>query len=128
MPIFKGLFKKEPKEIPPEADIGDYLDKLAVFNEDGENVAELMGTTEIYVKSVYPTCLEDISMIEEELKKGNILIVHLTKLYENPRECMRAVEQIRGILNFVGGDMGRISGGGADIIVTPSFIKIWRDE
>jgi len=122
-PLLDRIFKKEPKEIPLEEDL---LDKLAVFSEEGENIVELIGNTEIYVKSLHPTSLEDISKIEDELKRGNILIVHLTTLYEKPRECMRAIEQIRGILSFVGGDIGRVSEGEA-VIVTPSFVKIWRE-
>lgn len=126
MSIFKNFFRgKEVAEIPLEEEIGEYLDKLAVFDEEGENIAELMGNTEIYVKPIHPTCLEDISQIEQELKRGNIIIVHLRKLYEKPRECIRAIEQIRGILSFVGGDIGHIVGG-ETIIVTPSFIRIWR--
>jgi len=124
--IFKNFFRgKEVEEISLDEDIGEYLDKL-VFDEEGENIAEVMGNTEIYVKSIHPTCLEDISRIEKELKRGHILIVHLTGLYERPRECMRAIEQIRGILNFVGGDIGHIVGG-ETLIVTPSFIRIWRE-
>jgi SepF-like predicted cell division protein (DUF552 family) len=124
--IFKQFFRgKEVEEIPLEEEISEYLD--TVFDEEGENIAELMGNTEIYVKSIHPTCLEDISRIENELKRGHILIVHLTGLYERPRECMRAIEQIRGILNFVGGDIGHIVGG-ETLIVTPSFIRIWRSD
>jgi len=126
--IFKNFFRgKEVEEIPIGEEIGEYLDKLAVFDEEGENIAELMGNAEIYVKSLHPTCLEDISRIEQELKRGHILIVHLTKLYEQPRDCMRAIEQIRGILSFVGGDIGHIVGG-ETLIVTPSFIRIWRGD
>jgi len=123
--IFKNFFRgKEVEEIPLEEEISEYLD--SVFDVEGENIAELMGNTEIYVKSIHPTCLEDISRIEKELKRGHILIVHLTGLYERPRECMRAIEQIRGILNFIGGDIGHIIGG-ETLIVTPSFIRIWRE-
>ncbi len=110
-----------------EEEISEYLDELSLFDEEGENIAGLMGNTEIYVKSIHPTCLEDISRIEKELKRGHIIIVHLTKLYEKPRECMRAIEQIRGILSFIGGDIGHIIGG-ETLIVTPSFIRIWRDD
>ena len=124
--IFKQFFRgKEVEEIPLDDEISEYLD--TVFDEEGENIAELMGNTEIYVKSIHPTCLEDISRIENELKRGHILIVHLTGLYERPRECMRAIEQIRGILSFVGGDIGHIVGG-ETLIVTPSFIRIWRGD
>jgi SepF-like predicted cell division protein (DUF552 family) len=124
-PLFKNFFRKEVEEIPLEEEMGEYLDRLAVFDETGENIAALTENTQIYVKPLYPTCLEDISQIEQELKRGHILIVHLTKLYEKPRECMRAIEQVRGILNFVGGDLGHIEGT-PSLIITPSFIRIWR--
>jgi SepF-like predicted cell division protein (DUF552 family) len=125
--IFRNFFRgKEVEEISFDEDIGEYLDKFEMFDQEGENITELMGNTEIYVKSIHPTCLEDISGIEKELKRGHILIVHLTGLYERPRECMRAIEQIRGILRFVGGDIGHIVGG-ETLIVTPSFIRIWRE-
>ena len=123
-PLFKNIFRKEVEDIPLEEGIGEYLNTL--FDDKGENIAELIGNTEIYVKPIHPTCLEDISQVEQELKRGNILIVHLNKLHEKPRECMRAIEQIRGILSFVGGDIGHIVGG-ETLIVTPSFIRIWRD-
>ena len=125
--IFRNFFRgKEVEENSFDEDIGEYLDKFEMFDQEGENITELMGNTEIYVKSIHPTCLEDISGIEKELKRGHILIVHLTGLYERPRECMRAIEQIRGILRFVGGDIGHIVGG-ETLIVTPSFIRIWRE-
>jgi SepF-like predicted cell division protein (DUF552 family) len=126
--IFRNFFRgKEVEEIPLDKEIGEYLDKFEMFDEEGEDIEELRGNTEIYVKSIHPTCLEDISQIEKELKRGHILIVHLTGLYERPRECMRAIEQIRGVLRFVGGDIGHIVGG-ETLIVTPSFIRIWRGE
>ncbi|MFX1518896.1 MAG: cell division protein SepF [Promethearchaeota archaeon] len=115
-------FFKKVGGIPPEEETGEFLDRLAVFDEEGENISEIIRNTEIYVKPIYPTCLEDISQLEPELKRGNILIVHLNKLHEK----RRAIEQIRGILSFIGGDVGHIVGG-ETLIVTPSFISIWRD-
>jgi SepF-like predicted cell division protein (DUF552 family) len=120
-PIFN--FLKKTEEIPLEEETGEFLDELAVFEEEGENIAELMGNTEIHVKPIHPTCLEDISQVEQELKRGNVLIVHLNKLHEK----QRAIEQIRGILSFVGGDVGHIVGS-ETLIVTPSFIRIWRER
>ena len=79
----------------------------------------------IYIKSYKLRGLGDIRDISKELSDGHILIVDIGLLAERePLELKRAVDQIKGILRGVGGDIAGISE--RKILIAPSSVKIVR--
>jgi len=81
----------------------------------------------IYIKSYKLRGLGDIRDISKELSDGHILIVDIGLLAERePLELKRAVDQIKGILRGVGGDIAGISE--RKILIAPSSVKIVRSH
>lgn len=81
----------------------------------------------VYVKSLKLRGLGDIRDISKQLSEGHILIVDIGLLAERePLELKRAVDQIKGILRGIGGDIAGISE--RKILIAPSSVKIVRSH
>ena len=81
----------------------------------------------VYVKSLKLRGLGDIRDISKQLSEGHILIVDIGLLAERePLELKRAVDQIKGILRGIGGDIAGISE--RKILIAPSSVKIIRSH
>jgi SepF-like predicted cell division protein (DUF552 family) len=81
----------------------------------------------IYVKRFELTSLPDVQVIAEELKRGNILIIGITQLLnKDPEELKQAIEQLKGICQAIGGDVGRLDE--EKIIATPQHVVIQVKE
>lgn len=77
----------------------------------------------IYVKSMDLNTIVDIQRAANELQSGNIAILNISPLMdEDPEELKRAVDQLRGITEGMGGDIGRLSE--SKVIATPKFVRI----
>ncbi|HII95360.1 MAG TPA: cell division protein SepF [Candidatus Methanofastidiosum sp.] len=81
----------------------------------------------VYVKSLKLRGLGDIRDISKQLSEGHILIVDIGLLAERePLELKRAVDQIKGILRGIGGDIAGISE--RKILIAPASVKIVRSH
>lgn len=81
----------------------------------------------IYVKRFELTALPDVQVIAEELRRGNILIIGITQLLnKDPEELKQAIEQLKGICQAIGGDVGRLDE--EKIIATPQHVVIQVKE
>jgi len=77
----------------------------------------------IQVKSMELRTIVDIQEVANELQAGNIVILDITPLMdEDPAELKRAVDQLKGITQGIGGDVGRLTE--SRIIATPKFVRI----
>ena len=77
----------------------------------------------IYIKSIEMRSLLDVQEIAEELKNGNIMIIEISALMnQNPEELKRAIDQIKGICQAIGGSIGRLTD--SKVIATPKFVSI----
>ena len=77
----------------------------------------------IYIKSAELQSLIDVQDVANELQEGNIVIVDITPMMdEDPAELKRAVDQLKGICQGMGGDVGRLSE--TKVIATPKFVRI----
>jgi len=118
--IKKLLTKKAPaKERPVE--ISEEVPIMEVSETPSERG---LGEIEpIYVKSMNLQGAGDVQEIANELQKGNIVIVDITPMMdEDPAELKRAIDQLKGITQGAGGDVGRLSE--SKIIATPKFVRI----
>ncbi len=81
----------------------------------------------VYIKSMKLRGLGDIRDISKQLSEGHILIVDIGLLAERePLELKRAIDQIKGILRGVGGDIAGISE--RKILIAPASAKIVRSH
>jgi len=85
------------------------------------------GIEPIYVKRFDLTALPDVQVISEELRRGNILVINITPLLnKDPEELKEAIEQLKGVTQAIGGDVGRLDE--EKIIATPQHILIQVKE
>lgn len=77
----------------------------------------------IYIKSMELHSLVDIQEVSNELRAGNIMILDISSLMnQDPVELKRAIDQLRGICQTFGGDVGRLTE--SKVIATPRFVNI----
>ncbi len=85
-----------------------------------KRVAEL---EPIYVKSTELRSLVDIQEVADELRNGNIMILDISTLMnQDPAELKRAIDQLKGICQAIGGDVGRLTE--SRVIATPKYVHI----
>lgn len=81
----------------------------------------------VYLKALPLRALEDIEMIKQEVKSGNILILKVSPLAKKSLDDVKeAVSQLIEFTQSVGGDIARL--GEERVVITPSFIRIWREN
>lgn len=108
--IFGGNQPSAPQEVPV----------MEVDVKDAKPTAEI---EPIYIKSMELRSLLDVQEIAEELRNGNIMIVEIGSLMnQNPEELKRAIDQIKGICQAIGGSVGRLTD--SKVIATPRFVSI----
>lgn len=81
----------------------------------------------IYLKALTLNSLGDLDGIKEEIRSGNIIILRVGPLAEsNIEDVKRAVAELFEFTKKTGGDIARL--GEQRVVVTPSFVRIWRDK
>jgi len=102
--------------------------------KEGEAAEETPPTTavsvvpeKVYLKALSLHSLEEIDSIKREVKSGNILIIRVGPLAEKSiDDVKRVVGELYEFTELIGGDIARL--GEERIVVTPSFVKIWREK
>jgi SepF-like predicted cell division protein (DUF552 family) len=85
------------------------------------------GSSDIYVKALPLRDLADVSLIKDEVKAGNVLIVRVTPLAKKSvDDVKRAINELHEYVGSLGGDIARL--GEERIVLTPPPIKIWRKK
>jgi SepF-like predicted cell division protein (DUF552 family) len=81
----------------------------------------------VYLKTSTLNSLEELDKIKGELESGNIAIIRLTPLFDKDLDDVKRA--VRNLKKFIGEIDGDIASLGEDrIVVTPSHVKIWREE
>jgi SepF-like predicted cell division protein (DUF552 family) len=81
----------------------------------------------VYLKTSTLNSLEELDKIKGELETGNIAIIRLTPLFDKDLDDVkRAVRKLKKIIGEIDGDIASL--GEDRIVVTPSHVKIWREE
>lgn len=77
----------------------------------------------IYVKSMELRSLVDVQEVADELRTGNIMVLDISMLMnQDPAELKRAIDQLKGICQAIGGDVGRLTE--SKVLATPRFVNI----
>jgi SepF-like predicted cell division protein (DUF552 family) len=81
----------------------------------------------VYLKALPLRDLEDVEMIKQEVKAGNVLILKVSPLAKKSIDDVKtAVGQLMEFTQSVGGDIARL--GEERVVITPAFIRIWREK
>lgn len=81
----------------------------------------------VYLKALPLHSLEDLGIIKAEVESGNIMIVKIGPLAQKSVEDVKkAVSELSEFAEKAGGDIARLVED--RVVVTPSFVKIWRES
>ncbi len=104
--------------------------KPEVSSEEEEakpSVAAVTIPGKVYLKAMPLRDLEDVEMIKQEVKSGNVLILKVSPLAKKSIDDVKtAVGQLMEFTQSVGGDIARL--GEERVVITPPFIRIWREK
>jgi len=118
MGIFDRFKRRQPTA--QQQEIAKEVPVLEV--EPGTEVRKL-SEAEILVKSMTLQSLADVPNVASEVQAGNILVLDISALMEqDPADLKRAIDQLKGISQGIGGDVGRLSE--TKVLVTPRFVHI----
>jgi SepF-like predicted cell division protein (DUF552 family) len=71
--------------------------------------------------------LADVQGVANELRLGNIVVIDITSLMEqDSADLKRAIDQLKGICQGIGGDVGRLTE--TKVLATPKFVRILFKE
>ena len=114
--MFGGRSKAKPETV----------DEIPIMEIEEKAVSSPRGISElepIYVKSMELHSLVDVQEVADEIRAGNIMILDITTLMnQDPVELKRAIDQLKGICQAIGGDVGRLTE--SKVLATPRFINI----
>ena len=81
----------------------------------------------IYLKASSLHSLNDLDKVRSEVESGNIMIIRVGPLAErNVEDVKRAIGELCEFTEQVGGDIARL--GEERVVITPSFVRIWREK
>ncbi len=89
----------------------------------GQRLGKVGELEPIYIKSVELNSLMDVDEAADEIRAGNIVILDISVLMnQDPNELKRAIDQIKGVCQGIGGDIGRLTN--TKVIATPKFVSL----
>ncbi len=113
MAFMDKIFKKQEDNV----DIEEFLNNLDVEEET------MVEDADAYVKPISLMSEEDTTMVTEELRKGNIVLLNIGDLSKrNAIKLREMVSTIKNTVDEINGDIARISN--ERILVTPAKVKI----
>lgn len=114
MSFFDKVFESKGSE---EIDIEDFLNNLDVEEET------MYEDADAYVKPIALQREEDVSMVVDEAKSGNIVLLNISDLAKrNAIKLRDLVTKVKEEVHGIDGDIARISHD--RVLVTPSKVKI----
>jgi len=129
MGLFDSLKKKEtaPKKKVPASvkkEVAPRRDIDVVPLEEDVIAVELVKPQIRYVKKIVVTSYSDLERISEELQEGNVVLVDLTPLESRPDLIEKVAEQLKGMVNALGGQAAKICKHEIKLLLVPADIKI----
>ncbi len=111
--------------------IGKLMPKKVKNDEENEVQEKEQGSPTrpngVYLKAMPLRSLEDVEVIKQEIKAGNILILKVSPLARKSVEDVKhAVSELSEFTQSIGADIARL--GEERVVITPPSIKIWREK
>ncbi|MCX6769541.1 MAG: cell division protein SepF [Candidatus Micrarchaeota archaeon] len=118
-----GILEKFTKGLGVGKDMNleDAMDSVEM-----ENVDVLHEAADFYVKPISLESEADVSVIMEELKAKNIILLNVSPMSKQPNKLKQTIDNIKAFVVKINGDVARID---ADkILLTPSKVKIVKNR
>ena len=119
MSIFEKLSGK--LGINKDMDIEEYMNTVEM-----DNVDALHEAADFYVKPIALESEADVSVIMDELKARNIVLLNVTPLSKQPNKLKGIIDSIKNFTLKINGDIARIDND--KILLTPSKVKIVKSR
>lgn len=118
MGIFDDLSKSLGISKDQDVDnIEEYIDTV-----DMENVDVLHEAADFYVKPISLESESDVSIVMDELKQKNLVLLNVSTMKRNTAKLKMIVDNIKVHIHKINGDIARIDED--KILLTPSKVKI----
>ena len=80
-----------------------------------------------YLRAMLLRSLEDVEIVKQEVKAGNILVLRISALAKKSvDDVKRVVDELCRFTELIGGDIARL--GEERVVITPSSVRIWRGK
>ncbi len=89
---------------------------------EAEEVDILHKEADFYVKPIALQRETDVSIVEEELKNRNLVLLNITPIARNPQKLKDVISRLKGFAVEINGDIARIDED--KILLTPHNVKI----
>ena len=118
-----GIFEKITKGlgVSKEMNLEEYMNTVEM-----ENVDVLHEAADFYVKPIALESESDVSVIKDELKAKNIILLNVSPLAKQTTKLKQIVDNIRSFVTKINGDIARIDND--KILLTPSKVKIVKSS
>ena len=114
-----GVFDRLTKAFGISRDMN--LDEFMTAAE-AEEVDVLHKEADFYVKPIALQREADVSIVEEELKSRNLVLLNIAPIAKNPQKLKDVVSKLKGTVMELNGDIARIDED--KILLTPHNVKI----
>lgn len=118
-----GILEKITKSIGISKDVNleEYISAVEI-----ENVDVLHEAADFYVKPIALESEADVSVIMEELKAKNIILLNVSPMSKQPNKLKQIIDNIKMFITKINGDIARIDND--KILLTPSKVKIVKSR
>ncbi len=104
-----------------ELDIEEYMQSAEMSNVDMLNEP-----ADFYIKPIALQQESDIALIENELKKKNIILLNIFELSKRPNTLKNMINSLKEYVNKIDGDIARIDE--QKLLLTPKKVKIIKSK
>ena len=118
-----GIFEKISRGLGlgKDMNIEEYMDTVEM-----ENVDVLHEAADFYVKPIALESEADIAVIQDELKKKNIILLNVTPISKQTNKLKKIIDELKLYAQKTNGDIARID---VDkILLTPTKVKIVKSR
>ncbi len=115
MGILDSLFGSNTKAT--NASFDDVMNSM-----DDQDVDALHGPADYYVKPISLQTDADLTIVDSELKAGNVVLLNIAPISRNPTKLKDSISSLTTMAKSLDGDIARISED--KVLLTPKRMKI----
>ena len=104
-----------------ELDVEEYMNSAEM-----ENVDVMNEPADFYIKPVALQQESDLALIEEELRRKNIILLNISEMAKRPNTLKGMIDKLKDYVAKTNGDIERLDE--AKILLTPTKVKIIKSR
>ncbi len=104
-----------------ELDVEEYMNSAEM-----ENVDVMNEPADFYIKPVALQQESDLALIEDELRRKNIILLNISEMAKRPNTLKGMIDKLKDYVQKTNGDIARLDD--AKILLTPTKVKIIKSR